>query len=144
MLSFAIVLLLSACSGALFADAASKGTSKVQAQSGQLLDAKSININAATPATLASQLKGIGPLKAEAIVRYREKHGAFQTLESLLNVKGIGEKTLDKLRDQLIAGPYKPPKAGGSLVERERDARAAVQSIVQRSLEIRRAADQSE
>ena len=102
-----------------------------------------VNINAATPAVLASRLKGIGPSKAAAIVQYREQHGAFETVDALVNVKGIGVKTLEKLRDRITAGPFQPPEAGESLLEREAAARAAVQSIVQRSLAIRRAAADS-
>jgi competence protein ComEA len=48
------------------------------------------------------QLPGIGRTKAEAIIAYREEHGPFQRAEELLNVTGIGEKTLEKLRPYLI------------------------------------------
>ncbi len=95
-----------------------------------------VNINAASRAVLSQRLKGIGPAKAEAIVSYREKHGAFSTVEDLLNVKGIGPKTLEKLRPQLIAGEFKSPEAGESLAEREAAARAALQAIVRRSRNI--------
>ena len=54
-----------------------------------------ININQADAATLAS-LDGVGESKAQAIVAYRETHGAFQNVEDLSNVKGIGEKTVAK------------------------------------------------
>ena len=99
-----------------------------------------VNINAATVGVLASELKGIGPAKATAIVRYREEHGAFDSVDALVNVKGIGVKTVEKLRAQLVAGPYKTPESGQSNVEREAAARASVQAIVKRSLEIRQAA----
>lgn len=42
---------------------------------------------------------GIGPAKARAIIEYRELYGNFSCLEELCEVKGIGAKTLDKLRD---------------------------------------------
>jgi len=100
---------------------------------------ETVNINAATPATLASQLKGIGPSKAAAIVQYREAHGAFATVDALVNVKGIGVKTIEKLRNQLVAGPFSKPEKGESLIEQEAAAQDAVQSIVKRSLQIRRA-----
>lgn len=57
---------------------------------------KKININEADIETLA-ELPGIGPQKAKAIFEYQEEHGAFASLAELTNVKGIGEKTLEKL-----------------------------------------------
>lgn len=56
-----------------------------------------ININTADARELI-KLSGIGEVKAAAIVTYREEHGAFSSVEELLNVKGIGEKTLEKIR----------------------------------------------
>ena len=60
----------------------------------------SVNINAASADEIYEVLtgKGIGPKKAQAIVDYRTEHGAFQTVEDLLEVSGIGEKTLEKIR----------------------------------------------
>ncbi|WP_010650962.1 helix-hairpin-helix domain-containing protein [Oceanobacillus massiliensis] len=46
-------------------------------------------------------LPGIGPSKAEAIIRHREEFGYFQTIEDLLQVSGIGEKTLENLEDKI-------------------------------------------
>ena len=54
-----------------------------------------ININTADGATLAS-LNGIGQSKAEAIVAYREANGPFAVTADLANVKGIGERTIEK------------------------------------------------
>ncbi len=92
-----------------------------------------VNINSASPALLASRLKGIGPSKAEAIVQYRETNGAFETVDALINVKGIGPKTLEKLRTQIVAGTFVQPAEGESLAEKEAAAREAVQAIIQRS-----------
>jgi len=50
------------------------------------------------------RLPGIGPALAERIVRYREQHGPFHSLEELLNVKGIGPKLLERLRGRLTVG----------------------------------------
>jgi len=103
-----------------------------------------VNINKASTAQLALELNGIGPSKAEAIVRYREEHGAFKTVDDLVNVKGIGPKTLEKLRSQIVAGEYIEPAAGESLLEQETAARDAVQAVLKRSLEIRQSVPQHE
>jgi len=55
-----------------------------------------VDINKADAKTIAESLNGIGIKKAEAIVRYRKQYGAFKSQEDLINVKGIGEKTLKK------------------------------------------------
>ena len=59
-----------------------------------------VNINSATAAELDS-LSGIGPTKAQAIVDYRNQNGPFRTVDDLLNVPGIGPKTLETIRDQI-------------------------------------------
>jgi len=55
-----------------------------------------VDINKADAKTIAESLNGIGIKKAEAIVKYRKQHGAFKSQKDLINVKGIGEKTLKK------------------------------------------------
>ncbi|WP_202080714.1 ComEA family DNA-binding protein [Caldalkalibacillus salinus] len=59
-----------------------------------------ININTASTDELV-QLTGVGPSRAEAIVDYREKNGGFAQKEDLKNVSGIGEKTFEKLEDDI-------------------------------------------
>ncbi|MDC3415584.1 helix-hairpin-helix domain-containing protein [Aquibacillus salsiterrae] len=59
-----------------------------------------IRINSATKEELA-QLNGIGEVKATSIITYREQNGPFQTMEDILKVSGIGEKTLEKFKDQI-------------------------------------------
>jgi len=59
-----------------------------------------ININTADEAALMT-LQGIGKSKAKAILEFRQKNGNFKTVDDLTKVKGIGETTLDHLRDQL-------------------------------------------
>ena len=62
--------------------------------------AAQINLNTASAAQLET-LNGIGAAKAEAIVEYRKAHGAFKSVDELAKVKGIGQKTVDKNRDQM-------------------------------------------
>jgi competence protein ComEA len=54
-----------------------------------------VDINKADAATIAKELQGIGLSRAQAIVAYREKNGAFKSAEDLRKVKGIGAKTLE-------------------------------------------------
>ncbi len=56
-----------------------------------------IDINIATAEELTN-IKGIGISAAEKIISYRENNGYFHSVDELLNVDGIGEKTLDKMR----------------------------------------------
>ncbi len=68
--------------------------------------AEPVNINTDDAATISSSLKRIGPKKAEAIIQYREKNGPFKSPRDLLNIKGIGEKTLQEIeKDILISEP---------------------------------------
>lgn len=59
-----------------------------------------ININTASASQLDS-LPGIGPVYAARIIEYRQANGGFKSVEELLNIKGIGEKTLEKLKDKI-------------------------------------------
>lgn len=58
----------------------------------------SVNINTASAAELAEGLTGIGVSKAEAIVRYREQFGPFESVDELSEVTGIGDSTVEKNR----------------------------------------------
>lgn len=58
-----------------------------------------VSLNTASAEEL-STLSGIGPAMAARIIEYREENG-FSALEDLMNVKGIGEKTFEKLRDHI-------------------------------------------
>ena len=61
-----------------------------------------VNINTADSKTMSAELSGIGQSKAEAIIAYREKHGPFKTADDLAKVKGIGQATIDKNRENII------------------------------------------
>lgn len=64
--------------------------------------AEPVNINTADAETLASGLKGIGLAKAKAIVAHREANGPFESADDLMQVKGIGEKTVESNRDLIL------------------------------------------
>ena len=59
-----------------------------------------VNINTANVSQL-QQLNGIGEKKAQQIIAYRQKSGEFKSVEDLMQVSGIGEKTFAALKDQL-------------------------------------------
>lgn len=59
-----------------------------------------INLNTADASQL-QVIKGIGPKTAEAIISFRDDQGPFSSVDQLLAIKGIGEKKLAKMRDQL-------------------------------------------
>lgn len=61
-----------------------------------------VNINQASIDELAQKLNGIGVQKAKAIVEYREKYGAFNSIENILEVQGIGPAFLEKNKDKLV------------------------------------------
>ncbi len=59
-----------------------------------------VNINTATQNELET-LPQIGPKIAQRILEFRKEHGNFKSLEELMNVKGIGEKTYAKMKDRI-------------------------------------------
>jgi competence protein ComEA len=61
-----------------------------------------VNVNTADAQTIANSLNGIGEKKAQAIIAYREKNGDFKTVNSLTEVAGIGEKTVEKNREDIL------------------------------------------
>ncbi len=67
-----------------------------------------VNINTADAATIAAELKGVGPSKAKAIVEYRKKYGPFKSADDLSLVKGIGERTVELNRENIrVSAPKK-------------------------------------
>lgn len=65
--------------------------------------AAGVDINTADAAAL-EQIKGVGPAKAAAIVEYRDRNGPFKSVEDLTKVPGIGDKSLQSMRDQVRVG----------------------------------------
>jgi competence protein ComEA len=59
-----------------------------------------VDINKASVQELET-LSGIGAAKAEAIVQYREEHGNFKKKEDLVQVKGVGDKIVEKISDDI-------------------------------------------
>ena len=53
-----------------------------------------VNVNTADAEAISNELIGIGLTKAQAIVDFRAKNGAFESAEELLKVKGIGPRVL--------------------------------------------------
>jgi competence protein ComEA len=62
-----------------------------------------VDLNAATADRLTT-VPGIGKVMAQRIVDWRDEHGPFRRVEDLMKVKGVGEKTLEKLRPYVKVG----------------------------------------
>jgi competence protein ComEA len=89
LLAGAACLLIALCGGA--GDARAAGDKEAGP------GVEPVDINTATVEGLAA-IPGIGPVTAQRIVEWREQHGPFRSVEDLMKVKGIGEKSLEKLR----------------------------------------------
>ena len=61
-----------------------------------------VNVNSASAEEIAEGLKGVGMSKAEAIVQYRNINGKFKHIDELVNVKGIGIRTVDINREYIL------------------------------------------
>ena len=60
-----------------------------------------VNINTADESQLTT-LTGIGATRAQAIIAYRQQHGAFASVEEIMNVQGIKEGTFAKIKDDIV------------------------------------------
>jgi competence protein ComEA len=69
-----------------------------------------VNINTADAATLASELTGVGPALAEAIVADRKANGNFATPEALTRVKGIGERIVEMNKANILVADPAPAR----------------------------------
>jgi len=66
-----------------------------------------VNVNTADAETISAELKGVGLSKAAAIVEYRKKHGPFKSADDLSLVKGIGERTVEINRADILVSEAK-------------------------------------
>ena len=73
--------------------------------------AEPVNVNTASAEEIAENLKGIGLSKARLIVDYRETNGSFVHADELVNVKGIGIKTVDQNRGMILLTDDSAPSA---------------------------------
>jgi len=78
------------------------------ADQSQLADSGKININTATAEQLTA-LNGIGQAYAARIVAYRQTHGKFTSVDQLKNIKGIGDRTVEKNRGRMTVGRTNSP-----------------------------------
>ena len=83
---------------------------------------KSVNVNTADAATIASVLSGVGLTKAQAIVRYREQNGRFDTPMDLTKVKGIGPAIVAKNEGRILIGENTDPDIDASTDDASVDA----------------------
>ncbi|KAF0809807.1 hypothetical protein A167_01347 [Alcanivorax sp. S71-1-4] len=88
ILSLLLASGLAVTSGAAFAEPA-------------LTDTPTVNINQASADEIAEVLSGVGMTRAEAIVADREQHGAYQSADELVRVKGIGPSTVEQNRGRI-------------------------------------------
>ena len=70
-----------------------------------------VNVNTAQQSEL-QRTKGLDRYLAKAIIEYRAQNGAFQTLEDLEKVPGLGKENVEKIAQQVAftGPPYVPPK----------------------------------
>ena len=90
-----IVCVLVLCLGLAFSSVS------VLAQKSSPVASEKVNLNSANAEQLQS-LPGIGPAIAKNILDYRSKVGKFNKIEEIINVKGIGEKKFQKIKDRLV------------------------------------------
>ncbi|MBD3868252.1 MAG: helix-hairpin-helix domain-containing protein [Acidobacteria bacterium] len=88
------------CIGLMVALSAAGGTLTLAAAEKKESGTAQVDLNSASREQLM-QVKGIGPALADRIVEFRKEHGPFRRVEDILKVRGVGEKSLAKLRPHL-------------------------------------------
>lgn len=107
----ALALLLAAVPGAMLAPSTASAQSMAaateapataaQAQAAPESAVDAVDINTASADELADRLSGVGASKAEAIIRYREQFGPFESVDELSEVTGIGAATVERNRERI-------------------------------------------
>ncbi len=69
-----------------------------------------VDVNSADADKLAKSLSGVGPAIAAAIVEYRKQNGPFQSIDELLNVRGVGSKMLERNQKDIVLRSKIPPQ----------------------------------
>ena len=85
------------CLGMIVLSLALSGSFGVASAAEQEAAVHLININTATLAELET-IPGIGPVSAQRIIDYRTEHGSFSSVDQLVEIKGIGEKSVEKIK----------------------------------------------
>ena len=81
-----------------FVSASAQESATGPATTTETSDAAKINLNSATAEQLAT-IPGIGPATAKLIIDHRTNTGKFSRIEEILNIKGIGEKKFQSIKD---------------------------------------------
>ena len=97
---FLVATLLTTLSVSTFLSAATTSTLP-EKQSATPKGHSLIDLNHANSEALSHTIKGIGPKKAEAIIAYRDEHHGFKSLDELREVKGIGDKFMEKNKTEI-------------------------------------------
>ena len=102
---YSLVFVLLTCVSATITAAPATKSDTDKASIMQEISTKAMNgkvdLNVADAATLQRELSGIGEAKANAIIAYRDINGPFESVDEILEVKGIGKALLDRNREKL-------------------------------------------
>ena len=104
--AFFVGMVFSLCTAAAFAAETSTTAYSV---SGDDDNVERVDINVAEAEELAATIKGVGLIRSQRIIAWREEHGRFQSVDDLTNVRGIGMKIVDNNRHLLTVAPLQPP-----------------------------------
>lgn len=97
-----LLLAATLATGQLTPEARAQDQAQARAMEVPVAQVQTVNINTADAEALSSLLSGIGQARAEAIVRYREMYGPFESIEELMDVSGVGEATMARNRDVIL------------------------------------------